>query len=71
MIYPGRDDRVLRVIRKIVRGLSHHHSVESAISDDRVWANVLTYRIPSELAGSIRFHDREQDCRRILVRGVR
>jgi hypothetical protein len=25
IIYPGRDERVMRVIRKIVRGLCHHH----------------------------------------------
>ena len=61
MIYPGRDDRVLRVLRKIVRGLSHFHGVESPVSEDRVWADVLKYRIPPELVGSIRFQHREPD----------
>jgi hypothetical protein len=61
MIYPGRDDRVLRVLRKIVRGLSHFHGVESSVSEDRVWADVLKYRIPPELIASIRFQNREPD----------
>lgn len=42
-ICPGKDERVMRVIRKIIRGLSHFHGVESAVQDDRVWADVLTF----------------------------
>jgi hypothetical protein len=58
-IYPGKDERVVRVIRKIVRGLSHFHGVESAVQDDRVWADVLTYAIPDEWMSSVTFHQRE------------
>jgi hypothetical protein len=61
MIYPGRDDRVLRVVRKIVRGLSHFHAVESAVSEDRVWTDVLKYQIPDELVRATPFHHRESD----------
>jgi len=61
MIYPGNDDRVVRVIRKIVRGLSHYHEVESAIRDERVWADVLKFPIPPEWLESIRFHSCEKD----------
>lgn len=61
MIYPGRDDRVRRVVRKIVRGLSHFHAVESAVSEDRVWADVLKYRIPEEFVRATRFRHREAD----------
>jgi hypothetical protein len=52
MIYPGRDERVLRVARKIVRGLSHFHKVESALSDERVKAEVVTYEIPDDVLNS-------------------
>lgn len=49
IIYPGRDERVLRVTRKIVRGLSHFHEVGTAIPDARVWADVMTYEVPDYL----------------------
>ena len=61
MIYPDRDERVLRVVRKIIRGLSHFHEIESAVSEDRVWVETLKYRIPKELTDSIQFHHCEQD----------
>jgi hypothetical protein len=44
MIYPARDERVLRVLRKIVRGLSHFHGVGSAVPEERVWVNVHRVR---------------------------
>jgi len=61
MIYPGRDERVLRVVRKVVRGLSHFHGVESAVAEDRVWVDVLKYPIPEELVAAATFHHREPD----------
>lgn len=61
MIYPAQDERVLRVLRKIVRGLSHFHGVESAVSEERVWVDVMKYRIPEEFVADIRFHHREPD----------
>lgn len=61
MIYPGRHDRVLRVLRKIVRGLSHYHDVETAVTEDRVWVDVLKYQIPPELAEEVQFQHREPD----------
>jgi hypothetical protein len=61
MIYPARDERVLRVLRKIVRGLSHFHGVESAVSEERVWVDVMKYRIPQEFVAEIKFHHREPD----------
>jgi hypothetical protein len=38
MIYPGRDERVMRIVKKIVRGLSHYHEIESALSEGRIRA---------------------------------
>jgi hypothetical protein len=61
IIYPGKDERVIRVIRKIIRGLSHFHGVESAIQDDRIWADVLTFAVPDEWMNSVTFHQREPE----------
>lgn len=61
MVYPGRDDRVLRVVRKVVRGLSYFHGLGVVASDQRVWTDVLRYRIPDELLESVTFHHLEPD----------
>jgi hypothetical protein len=61
MIYPARDERVLRVLKKTVRGLSHFHGAESAVPEQRVWVDVLKCRIPNELVVEITFHHREPD----------
>jgi hypothetical protein len=64
MIYPDKDSRVLRVVRKVVRGLSHYHGIETAVADDRVWTEVMKYRIPEDLRREISFEHREADiCR--------
>jgi hypothetical protein len=61
MIYPGKDPRVLRVIRKIVRGLCHHHGVGTAIPDEQVRGDVLTMPIPDELMNEIQLRHVEPD----------
>jgi hypothetical protein len=61
MIYPGQDERVIRIIRKIVCGLSHHHGIESQIDSSRVFADVLRYSVPEELWQEGTFHERESD----------
>lgn len=45
-VYPDRDERVLRVVRKIVRGLSFHHGLTWPVQDEWIHAEVLRYRIP-------------------------
>jgi hypothetical protein len=40
-VYPREDARVVRVVKKVVRGLSHHHQVMSAVPDSRVWVDVM------------------------------
>jgi hypothetical protein len=47
-VYPGRDQRVMLVVRKIIRGLCHKERVATAVDDRRVWADVLVYSIPEE-----------------------
>lgn len=40
MVYPGQDPRVIRIVKKIIRGLNHHHQVSTALDERRVWAGV-------------------------------
>jgi hypothetical protein len=61
VIYPGRDERVMRVIRKIVRGLCHHHGVATAVPDVRVRAEVVDPPPPPELLNHIELHHVERD----------
>ena len=60
-MYPGQDDRVLRIAKKIIRGLCHFHGVMSAVSEKRVWADVLKYQIPEEFLSQMTYEHREQD----------
>ena len=60
-IYPADDPRVLRVIKKIVRGLSHYHRLGSPIGDAEVWADILRYQVPSEALSRMAHHHREAD----------
>jgi hypothetical protein len=52
-IFPAEDSRIIRVVRKIVRGLSHHHGIESALAEDRIWADILRYRAPPDLFSTL------------------
>jgi hypothetical protein len=63
-IYPARDERVLRIIRKVVHGLSHYHGIETAVADARVTADVMRYAIPEGFFDGEVFQHREEDvCR--------
>ncbi len=61
MVCPGQDDRILRIIKKIIRGLCHHHGVMSAVTEGRVWADILKYQIPEEFLSEMAYEHREQD----------
>jgi len=43
---PARDERVLRIVRKVVRGLCHHHGLISPVGDDQVVADIPRFEIP-------------------------
>ncbi|MER8383391.1 hypothetical protein [Mesorhizobium sp. M1399] len=60
-VYPGRDPRILCTLRKIVRGLSHHHGLRSAVGDDEVFADVLKANVPDEIVLSLQSTDAEPD----------
>jgi hypothetical protein len=61
MIYPGKDELVIRIIRKIIRGLCHFHQVATAVDERRVWADVLKYKIPDEFLKDMPILHREAD----------
>jgi hypothetical protein len=61
MIYPGRDARVTRVVRKIVRGLCHHHGLPSPVPDGQVWADVQKFEIQSEFLADMSCHHVDGD----------
>ena len=61
MIYPGEDERVIRIIKKIVRGLCHYHQVEDGIDDARIRVDVLRYSVPGDLWSTGTFYKRGSD----------
>ena len=61
MVYPGEDARVIRVVKKVVRGLSHYHSILSAVPESRVWVDVMKYRMPEEFLTQMTYDHREPD----------
>jgi hypothetical protein len=61
MIYPGRDERVMRIVKKIVRGLSHYHKIQSALSEGRIRAEVLTDEIPVDFLASGNLYPHEPE----------
>jgi len=71
MIYPGQDYRVLRIVKKIVRGLCHYHGVMSAVSEKRVWADVLKYTILEEFLSQMGYEHREQDIAEYRYQAIR
>ena len=54
-IYPANNPEVMLVIRKIIRGLCHYHRIATAVSDNRVWADILKYQIPPSLKENMKW----------------
>lgn len=54
-IYPARDERVLRIIRKSVRALVHLHALGTAPPDMSVWADIQRYPLPMALETKLHF----------------
>jgi hypothetical protein len=72
-IYPGDDHRVVRVVRKVVRGLCHYFGIASAIADRRVFADVPRgWDVPSDILDSMQTYECEREifhCRYQLLIG--
>ena len=60
-IYPASDDRVLRIVRKVVRGLCYHHDLAAPIADEQLWADVMRYAVPPVFLDEMAYEHREPD----------
>jgi hypothetical protein len=57
-VYPDRDPRFMRVVRKIVRGLCYHHKMDALpILDEQVWAGVLRHDVPPDCLAAMTHAD--------------
>ena len=61
LIYPANDKRVLRIVRKIVRGLCHHHNLLSPVHDRQVFADIQRFAIPPEFLAEMTHCHAEED----------
>ena len=60
-IYPARDPRVMRIVRKIVRGLCHYFEIASPVADRRVHADVLRWDVPRDILDSMATYECERE----------
>lgn len=60
-IFPANDPRVLRILRKIIRGLHYHHDLWNPVPDDMVFVDSLRVKIPEEFTAAMSIHHREPD----------
>lgn len=64
MLFPERDDRVMMVMRRIIRGLCAYHKLGTAISDDRVIVRVERQQLSDDsLRDFVKFSLGDQFCR--------
>ena len=61
MIFPAKDERVTRIVRKTVRGLCHHHGLMSPVHDSQVLAVIKQFEIPPEFLAEMTQGDSEPD----------
>jgi hypothetical protein len=61
MIYPAQDERVLRIVRKTLRGLCHHHGLLSPVHDGQVLADIHRFAILPEFLAEMTLGDTEGD----------
>lgn len=61
MVYPGKDKRVLRVVKKVIRGLSYYHKITWPLSEQRIKAYVLTFNFPKILQDQMEYYHRDPD----------
>ncbi len=55
-IFPLKDEGFNLILRRIVRGLSHHHELESEVRDERVVCVPAKYEIPPAFRAQITWH---------------
>ena len=60
-VYPGEDERVIRIVKKIIHGLCHFHNIMSAVSEKRIWVDVLKYHVPEQFLSEMKYEHREKE----------
>jgi hypothetical protein len=61
MIYPAKDERVMRIVRKIVRGLCRHRGLLSPVHDRQVLADIQLFEVPPQFLAEMTFAHAEED----------
>jgi hypothetical protein len=61
MVYPAQDERVMRIVRKVVRGLCHHHRLLSPVRDSQAFADVQLFEVPPEFLAEMTSAHAEED----------
>jgi hypothetical protein len=56
MIFPAEIPSVVSTVRKIIRGLCHHHELLTAVADEQLWVDVSKFQIPEELLAEMSVH---------------
>ncbi|MDZ7862411.1 hypothetical protein [Acidovorax sp.] len=60
-IYPAEDEKFNLVLRRIVRGLSHHHGLATAVPDQFVQCEEMRYVVPPVFENEFSWHTIAQD----------
>jgi hypothetical protein len=60
-VFPAHDGRVMRVVRKIIRGLCFHHGLDGPVPDTAVFADVLKFTMPPDVLENMPLLHREAD----------
>ncbi len=61
MVFPANDERVMRIVRKVVRGLCHFHGFLPPVGDHRVRCDVLRFEVPEEMLSAMHYSHSEED----------
>jgi len=60
-IYPGQDEGVIRIVKKVIRGLSHHYEIMTAVPESLVWVDILKFPIPEKFLDEMIWNHKEED----------
>jgi hypothetical protein len=59
LIYPASDLRIIRVVKKMVRGLCHYHRVETAVPENEVFVDVMRFQTPTGILEGMAHDERD------------
>lgn len=59
-VFPGNDKKVIRVMKKIIRGLCYKHCLKT-IPDSQVRTDILKDKIPEQFENELNYAHREKD----------